>query len=62
MISNYAKDSLIVINSLLGVEGDDYSCRRFSIDCAFSFRERKYVFAVINELERCWKLALIDNI
>lgn len=62
MVPDYAEYSLIIVDCLLGIKCDDYSCRCSSINSSFSFRERKDIFAVIYELERSGKITVIDDV
>ena len=59
MVSHHAEYSLVVIDSLLRIEGDDDASGGFGIDSALYLREREHVLRVSYELEHCWQFTIV---
>lgn len=62
MISHYTEYSLVVIPSGLGIELNDNSHLTLRLNSAFYFRKTEYIRSIIEKLELCWLVRIIDDI
>ena len=62
VVADDAEDALVVALSLLRIELYDYSALRVRQNRPLRFREGEHVRSVIEELEGCWLVRLIDDV